>query len=206
MAEKFSRARLRNLTAPVSDHSPTLLETEVREPCNYKHNFRFEYHWFSEQELYTIIEVCWVSNRDYDIMKNLNYCSEVLDQWGKKVDGTFRNNIRRCNEQLENLRDKYDEESIRAFKDQNDRLASLLMQEEDYWCQRGNKFWLKDGDRNARFFHSSASVRKKTNKINLLKDANGNWQEEQNNICAVVQDYFQNLISVNDNTQNYILE
>lgn len=68
-------------------------------------------------------------------MQKPTYCSKVLDQWGKKFDDTFRNNIHRCKGQLENLRDKYDEESIRAFKDLNDRLVSLLLQEEDYWCQ-----------------------------------------------------------------------
>lgn len=104
-------ARLRNLSAPMSDHSPILLETEVK-------------------------------------------------------DITFH--------KLENLRDKFDEESIAEFKELNERLASLFLHEEDYCRQRAKQFWLKDGDQNTRFFHTWASARKKTNKINRLKDANGN--------------------------------
>ncbi|XP_075492415.1 uncharacterized protein LOC142530463 [Primulina tabacum] len=111
--------------------------------------------------------------------------------------------IQKCKERMENLRDKlYDEESITEFKELNEQLASLLLHEEDYWHQRAKQYWLKDGDRNTRFFHTSASARKQTHKMNQLKDVNGNWQEEQSSICEVVHNYFQNLFSEVNNTPN----
>ncbi|XP_073280655.1 uncharacterized protein [Primulina huaijiensis] len=77
-------------------------------------------------------------------------------------------------------------------------------QDEDYWRQRAKQYWLKEGDRNTRFFHTSASARKQTNKISGLKDADGHWQDEQNNICGVVQNYFQNLFAEVENMSNEV--
>ncbi|XP_075507434.1 uncharacterized protein LOC142544260 [Primulina tabacum] len=174
-AEKFPMARLRNLNAPVSGHSPILLETEVR-------------------------EIAAVHK------KRLNPVRRCWNHGGKIVDGNFRAKIRKCKEQLEKLRDKHDEDSITEYKDINEQLAALLWQEEDYWRQRAKQYWLKDGDKNTRFFHTSASARKKTNKLNRLKDANGHWQEEQSKICEVAHDYFQNLFSADANSPYEVLD
>ncbi|XP_073051726.1 uncharacterized protein [Primulina eburnea] len=129
---KFPLARLRNLSAPVSDHSPILLETEVKEKVFQKHQFRFENRWLREPELQPIVEECWTRNRESDVLRRLTLCSKVLDPWGKTVDGNFRTKIRKCKEKLESLRDKYDEESTTKFKETNAQLASLLVEEEDY--------------------------------------------------------------------------
>ncbi|XP_073020951.1 uncharacterized protein [Primulina eburnea] len=144
-----------------------------------KHQFRFENRWLREPELQPIVEECWTRNRESDVLRRLTLCSKVLDPWGKTVDGNFRTKIRKCKEKLESLRDKYDEESTTKFKETNAQLASLLVEEEDYWRQRAKQYWLKEGDRNTRFFHTSASARKQTNKISGLKDVNGHWQDEQ---------------------------
>jgi hypothetical protein len=39
-------------------------------------------------------------------------------------------------------------------------LNSLIAQEESYWRQRSRISWMKEGDRNTKFFHEFASQRK----------------------------------------------
>jgi hypothetical protein len=39
--------------------------------------------------------------------------------------------------------------------------------------------WLKDGDKNTRYFYRQAVWRARKNKIKKLKDSDGNWQEDQ---------------------------
>ncbi|XP_073019426.1 uncharacterized protein [Primulina eburnea] len=131
-AEKFPRARLHNLNAPVSDHSPILLETEFRETAVHKQRFRFENRWLREPDLNSIMEDYLERNKEIDVIRRFKSCSEMLKPWGKRGDGNFRAKIRKCKEQLEKLRDKHDEDSIKDFKDINERLAALLLQEEDY--------------------------------------------------------------------------
>lgn len=47
----FPRARLRNLLAPLSDHSPILLECEEKYPVSHAKKFCFENVWFQEPDI-----------------------------------------------------------------------------------------------------------------------------------------------------------
>lgn len=51
---------------------------------------------------------------------------------------------------------------------------NLLMDKEaKMWAQRSLVLWLKDGDKNTRFFHSKASQWRRNNYINGLFDDSG---------------------------------
>jgi hypothetical protein len=52
-------------------------------------------------------------------------------------------------------------------------MTQLWLQDDAYWRQRAKKLWYKDGDRNTKFFHASATTRKKANRIMSLEDDNG---------------------------------
>lgn len=45
------------------------------------------------------------------------------------------------------------------------RIDTLLHQEEIWWAQRAKIHWLNEGDRNTKFFHQKATRRKKHNNI-----------------------------------------
>lgn len=55
-------------------------------------------------------------------------------------------------------------------------LYKVLKDEELMWKQRSRLTWLKDGDRNTKFFHAKASIRARKNKIWRVRDDNGIWQ------------------------------
>lgn len=63
-------------------------------------------------------------------------------------------------------------------------------------------FWLEEGDSNSKFFHASASIRKKLNHISYLKTEAGEVVDTEQGMCAVVNEYFTNVFaSSSDNTQ-----
>ena len=64
-------------------------------------------------------------------------------------------------------------------------LNKLLHQEELYWRQRSRVAWLRDGDRNTRFFHASASHRRRVNIIEKSKDNNDIWVNTGSGISEV---------------------
>lgn len=48
-------------------------------------------------------------------------------------------------------------------------MDNILLQEEVYWKQQARMLWLKDGERNTKFFNSWAKQRKRENRIHQLK-------------------------------------
>ncbi|KAK8356488.1 hypothetical protein V6Z12_A05G357200, partial [Gossypium hirsutum] len=65
------------------------------------------------------------------------------------------------------------------------------------WAQRSRSKWLREGDRNTRYFHSKATGRLKKNFIEKLKDMNGNWVTSSNDISQVAKNYFLGLFRSN---------
>lgn len=51
----FPNARLNTLVAPISDHEPILLETEVQTPALRYKPFRFENKWFCEPDIWDVV-------------------------------------------------------------------------------------------------------------------------------------------------------
>lgn len=58
------------------------------------------------------------------------------------------------------------------------------------WNQRSRVCWIEWGDQNTKFFHATASQRRRKNKIRGLLNSNGEWQEGQEEIDGIVLDYF----------------
>ena len=128
-------------------------------------------------------------------MRKLNSCADSLFSWGKELALRFRKDIDNCKTELELVRFKTDEASIRYFKELKIQLSHRLDQEAAYWRQRSKFYWLKDGDSNTRFFHATASGRKKKNEIAGLTTDKGEWVQTDEDIQRVVTDYFHDLYS-----------
>ncbi|KAK1362337.1 hypothetical protein POM88_046811 [Heracleum sosnowskyi] len=57
-----------------------------------------------------------------------------------------------------------------------------LRQEEVFWRQKSRKKWVKEGDKNTHFFHLSATVRKKKQKILCIQDDDAQWQTDPSHL------------------------
>ena len=62
-------------------------------------------------------------------------------------------------------------------------LNELLDDEELFWGQRAKAHWLKEGDRNTKYFHAQASDRRKQNTILGIWDEYGRWCGEKESIA-----------------------
>lgn len=83
------------------------------------------------------------------------------------------------------------------------KLGALLHKGEIFWKQRVKQFWLKEGDKNNRFFHNMASARRKANKITKLQRDDGSWAENKSDIQGVVKEYFMSLFKANEDELDY---
>ena len=63
------------------------------------------------------------------------------------------------------------------------------------WKQRSRNKWLKEGDKNTKYFHCRANQRNRRNLIIGLKDDNGTWVEDEANLGKVVERYFEQIFT-----------
>lgn len=63
------------------------------------------------------------------------------------------------------------------------------------WHQRFRTNWLRDGDKNTKFFHAHANARRKRNFITGITNKDGFWETKQENINQNFQPYFIELFS-----------
>ena len=85
-----------------------------------------------------------------------------------------------------------DREEIRRV---TDSMNELFYREEMMWMQRSRIDWLREGDRNTKFFHSKAVWRARKNKVKQIKDDNGTVHTSQESMGQLVNDYFQHLFA-----------
>ncbi|XP_073355407.1 uncharacterized protein [Aegilops tauschii subsp. strangulata] len=82
------------------------------------------------------------------------------------------------------------------IKERLDRALNRLEEQlETYWKQRAHVNWMKRGDRNTKFFHAAASERRRRNRIRKLRKEDGTIVDKEDDMKAVVTNYFLNLFT-----------
>ena len=74
-------------------------------------------------------------------------------------------------------------------------VQELLIREEKMWRQRSRISWLKEGDRNTRYFHSKASHRRRRKSLVVLRLENGDLITDSEQIGSQFVDYYQELFT-----------
>lgn len=80
------------------------------------------------------------------------------------------------------------------------KLTALQRQSNIKWAQRARLSWIKNGDKNTSFFHTSTRIRAHFNYISQVLDANGNACRDQPSIEHVFLSFYRNLWSTSSTT------
>jgi hypothetical protein len=78
--------------------------------------------------------------------------------------------------------------------DMSKELEKTLLCEEIHWRQKSRALWLKEGDRNTRFFHKVANSHRRYNRVEVLS-INGVLSDDPNEVKDHVVQFYQNLYS-----------
>jgi hypothetical protein len=110
--------------------------------------------------------------------------------------GSVRREINRLERVLPSLRSvAISDAGIAEEKQVERQLCELFEREEIMARQRSRVDWLREGDRNAAFFHSKATARKRTNHISALIREDGSVCEDQTEIKGLVHHFYEDLFS-----------
>lgn len=82
--------------------------------------------------------------------------------------------------------------STTALLKHEERLRSMWddLQEEMLWHQNSRVEWLQCGDKNTKFFHLSTLIRRRRNRVELLRADDGKWVVVQPEPKDLVIHYF----------------
>ncbi|CAL9233523.1 unnamed protein product, partial [Arabidopsis halleri] len=102
---------------------------------------------------------------------------------------------------IKRLRDKLEREEVKInpnfhlLKNLKWELTRACHEEEIYWKQKSKEKWLKEGDRNTRFFHGSVQRRRVRNKILSLITDNGIEQFSEGSKGDIAVKYFRKMFT-----------
>ncbi|KAL8118945.1 hypothetical protein AgCh_016437 [Apium graveolens] len=86
-----------------------------------------------------------------------------------------------------------DDESLATLREEQKKLSEIYAQQEVFWRQRSKQLWLREGDRNNKFFHASMKNRRAFNHIKSLKNSEGQEVQWNNGLEEVITGYFSSL-------------
>jgi hypothetical protein len=203
----FPNVVLENLSAPASDHSPIML---VREPGTRRrrsHNrFKFENAWLIDPECSTFVNEQWSSYGSQEIVQKLNSCASDLSHWSKSHFHYIRREIDKCRRRMERVRVNVDSNNVNLFNALRKRISFLLVREDTFWRQRAKTHWIRDGDLNTKFFHASATSRRKVNRITSMKDSSDSLVTNSIELCEVARNYFVDIFQCQNSITSPVID
>ncbi|KAK5782901.1 hypothetical protein PVK06_037406 [Gossypium arboreum] len=141
--------------------------------------------WNKEREARNLIIRIW-SNSNNNLLDKLELVRKELGPWQHQRYKKINNKIYDLERTISKLMDSPNcENSTSLLKTARIKLRYLYEVEEKYWATRARTQWLREGDRNTRYFHVRALGRRKKNSIDKLKDVYGVWHEDNNEICNI---------------------
>lgn len=178
----FPSATIRHLAHGYSDHCPLLLQLRtVKDASLGSRPFRFEAVWLLHRDFHGWLEREW----EWEGCLNtaLRKLAAKLDAWNRDTFGNIfrrkKRNILRL-EGVQRALGKYVSERLLYLEEKlKEERSLILLQEELLWKQKSRNDWLKEGDGNTKFFHTSTLVRRRRNKIEALQNARGEWIEDK---------------------------
>ncbi|KAG7567399.1 Ribonuclease H domain [Arabidopsis thaliana x Arabidopsis arenosa] len=187
----FPRVQVEYLDRIGSDHRP-ILTRFTNENMSRFGRFMFNKRWISKPDFAEIVKNGWAQGdiSGYgSLMNRISECRRAISIWKKETNQNSQ-------EKISVLRDKLDKEGSKLNPDLTFMrvlrwdLAEAYREEELFWKQKSHEKWLKEGDRNTRFFHGSVQRRRIQNRIISLLDSNGIEQFAEASKGEIAVDYF----------------
>jgi hypothetical protein len=158
--------------------------------------------WEREESLSGEIRQSWVQGETIqnlgDVARKLTRVMRSLKNWSMEKFGAVTKEIGDLKEKIEALCVQDYLSNKERIGNYTNRLEELLHREELMWMQRSRVAWLKEGDRNTKFFHMKAAGHAKKNKIKNLRTKDGRLIIDRKEMGNMTRSFFQELYTKDD--------
>lgn len=178
----------------ISDHAPILLSMDgpVR---RIKRTFKFENWWLKEQDFQQFARNEWRKTTHISFSQRTNKLARGLKVWCRKKK-PLQQELTDLEEQINNLQmQPMQQQNFSLENSLVNRYENNLTKLTDYYMQRANKEWIKDGDRNTSFFHRAILKRRRKNTIFSVMDENNVVHYMPKQISNTFVNYFRHIFA-----------
>jgi hypothetical protein len=178
-----------------SDHLPIFVNLQDEENVvRSKSNFKHEASWVLDGEYVEVVNRAWreraVGTDSWRCLRSkMGRCKRELKIWQAKKKGP-ENDIKNICQSLTALQAVEGPQNLTEIRRLQDKVQTIMEQEEAQWKQRAKVEWLRSGDQNTKFFHACANQRRSANKIRMVRDMGGITRESHEAIGKAFVDYF----------------
>lgn len=134
--------------------------------------------WLTNESFLDFSKKVWTQEQNEDITNRQWEYKKRITQWSRDNFGNIQKDLSEIRDRLVQIQaGDYSEEDIREEQTLMDKYNKILINEEIFWRQRSRITWIKEGDRNNKFFHATTLNRRRKNNISAIRDQNGDWTE-----------------------------
>lgn len=215
LIERWGMPMARTGLEPTSDHRPIILEW-LNINCKLGYPFKFNGSLFGDKSFNELMVSSWrdIHHSDeaflYTFREKIQMLRFAAKDWQIKKRMADKRELIDIKKELVFLTD------LTLFNGlsfvQKIRISSLekkkqelLLKEEALWRKKSRATWLREGDRNSKFFHNFANARRAKNSIWNIEDGAGGFLHSQQDISVEASRFFQNLYKRSDNDALYSL-
>ncbi|KAK1317289.1 hypothetical protein QJS10_CPA05g01669 [Acorus calamus] len=128
--------------------------------------------------------------------QKLRNLQRSLRQWHRSQIGNLQVRVHEAHQQLQQLMELESHQSVDSpisdsIRSASNKLSALQRQSEMYWAQRARIQWLKEGDKNTRYFQHRVQRRRIRNRINMVRTSEGIIINDQEQIHHYVEKFFE---------------
>eukprot|EP00253_Pinus_taeda_P035515 PITA_35515 len=187
-----------------SDHWPVKLKIDLKQrPPNKP--FRFEAFWLRNEGLMEKREEWWRmseqrgKNRMHTFQLKLKEMKNKIKKWNKEEFGKIMEDKKRLEQRMEDLQQMDIMEGIEEERKQEEgrvlnQLEERRKQEEILRKQKSRVQWLREGERNTKFFHKARVQHRQRNKIFSIKNQEGKQVLQHEEIEKVLVYHFKDIL------------
>ena len=131
----------------------------------------------------------------YKVTKRITSCKVRLLKWHNSKIGNAKKKIVEVKEELERKKEQLRETAKGEIANLKKRLAKAYQEEEMSWSQKARLQWLREGDKNSKYFHAVVNGRRRANRMNQLQKGDGSWTKSEQEIGQEIAKYYRQLFT-----------